>query len=198
MSWLDRHSGLRHSPESSIPRARGAPLTRRSVTMREIEIMEKPSSFLSIKNAVRALAVGASVLSFTSNAAEPTVIELTQVGCQFIESENGVDHQFATTKSADCEAINERTESERLSKAKVFHLKPGKYVFKVTNKNVPYSLGFWVRGDGVLNRARLPSVSGGGLTLGTTKDYHIDLQPGEYVYSCPLNPTPNYKLVVSG
>ena len=131
-------------------------------------------------------------------SAEPTVIEFTQVGCQFIESENGVDHGFKTTQAADCEAINERTGEERLAKAKVLHLKPGKYVFKVTNKNVPYPLGFWVRGDGVVNRARLPSVSGGGLTLGATKDYHIDLKPGEYVYSCPLNPTPNYKIVVSG
>lgn len=175
----------------------GPPMLR-SATLREIQIMEKRSKSFAIRKALGALAVGASTLSFNAIAAEPTVIELTQVGCQFIESENGVDHQFSTTKAADCEAINERTGNERLGKAKVFQLKPGKYVFKVTNKNVPYSLGFWVRGDGVLNRARLPSVSGGGLTPGTTKDYHIDLQPGEYVYSCPLNPTPNYKLVVSG
>jgi len=25
----------------------------------------------------------------------------------------------------------------------------------------------------------------------------VKLEPGEYVYSCPLNPTPNYHLVVS-
>lgn len=150
------------------------------------------------RSMLAATVVGVSTLSTMANAAEPTVIEFTQVGCQFIESENGVDHGFSTTQSADCEAINERTGDERLAKAKVLQLKPGKYVFKVTNKNVPYPLGFWVRGDGVVNRARLPSVSGGGLTLGTSKDYHIDLKPGEYVYSCPLNPTPNYKIVVSG
>jgi hypothetical protein len=146
------------------------------------------------------LAAAATVLFLggASQAAEPTVIELTQVGCQFIESENGVNHGFKTTQSSDCEAINKRTAEERLKKAKVLRLKPGKYVFKVTNENVPYSLGFWVRGDGVLNRARLPSVSGGGLTMGKSKSYEIDLKPGEYVYSCPLNPTPDYKLVVSG
>ena len=26
----------------------------------------------------------------------------------------------------------------------------------------------------------------------------LELEPGEYVYSCPLNPTPNYRLVVKG
>ncbi len=151
---------------------------------------------------VKALAVAASVVAFAlgaaSHAAEPTVIELTQVGCQFIESENGINHGFKTAQASDCETINERTGEQRLKSAKVLRLKPGKYVFKVTNENVPYPLGFWVRGDGVLNRARLPSVSGGGLTMGKSRDYEIDLKPGEYVYSCPLNPTPDYKLVVSG
>jgi len=40
-------------------------------------------------------------------------------------------------------------------------------------------------------------VSGGGLTTGTTKDYEVELEPGEYLYSCPLNPTPDYKLIVT-
>ena len=71
-------------------------------------------------------------------------------------------------------------------------------MFRVTNKNVPYGLGFYLRGDGIVNRATLPSVSGGGLNLGVTKDYEITLKPGEYVYSCPLNPTPDYKIVVDG
>ena len=144
------------------------------------------------------LAVGTSLFVSATQAAEVKVIELTQVGCQFIESENGVDHGFRTSKKADCESINERSAEERLAKAETIELAPGRYVFRVTNKNVPYGLGFWLRGDGLVNRARLPSVSGGGLTTGTTKDYVIDLKPGEYVYSCPLNPTPDYKLVVSG
>ena len=54
-----------------------------------------------------------------------------------------------------------------------------------------------LRGDGVLSYASLPRVSGGGLTMGKSKDYSIELEPGSYVYSCPLNPTPNYKIEVS-
>ena len=52
------------------------------------------------------------------------VIELTQTGCQFIESE-GVDHGYKTTKKADCDAINARTAKDRLAKAKALELKPG-------------------------------------------------------------------------
>ena len=130
-------------------------------------------------------------------AADPKVITLTQVGCQFVESENGVDHNFKTAKAADCKAINAKTGDGRLAKAKVIKLKPGNYVFRVTNKNVPYGLGFWLRGKG-LGRVTLPSVSGGGLNKGVTKDYKITLQPGNYLYSCPLNPTPDYRLVVEG
>ncbi len=56
---------------------------------------------------------------------------------------------------------------------------------------------FYLRGDGVFNYATLPRVSGGGLTIGKTQDYTIELKPGSYVYSCPLNPTPDYRLEVT-
>lgn len=144
---------------------------------------------------IAALAAG---VSHADAADDVKVIELTQVACQFVEPENGVDRDFTTQKKADCEAINAKTGEERLQQAKVLELEPGTYVFRVTNADVPYELGFWLRGDGLLNRTTLPSVSGGGLAEGVTKDYEIDLEPGEYVYSCPLNPTPDYRLVVKG
>ena len=130
-------------------------------------------------------------------AGNPTVVTLTQVGCQFVESENGVDHMFKTTKKADCDAINAKSGKERLAKAKVIKLKAGDYIFRVTNKNVPYELGFWIRGQGI-GRVTLPSTSGGGLVTGKTQDYKISLKPGKYYYSCPLNTTPDYTLVVEG
>ncbi len=133
-----------------------------------------------------------------ANAAKPTVIELTQPACQFVESESGVDHGFASIKKSDCEAINAETGAARLAEAKVLTLKPGAYIFRVTNKNVPYELGFWLRGSGIIGRVTLPSVSGGGLTTGATKDYAVTLKAGEYLYSCPLNSTPDYRLVVEG
>jgi hypothetical protein len=141
------------------------------------------------------LAVFLSLLALPAPAA-PEVIELTQVPCQFLESEKGVNRGYRSRSAADCEAVNGRPAAQRLGEAKVIRLKPGRYSFRVTNRDVPYELGFWLRGAGALERVRLPSVSGGRLHAGTTRDYAIDLKPGEYVYSCPLNPTPDYRQVV--
>ncbi len=142
-----------------------------------------------------ALLAGISLVSHATEQAQ--VIELTQVPCQFLESENQVDHGFSASSADDCKAINEQTGQPRLEQAKTITLSPGRYVFRVTNQNVPYDLGFWLRGKGLIGYASLPSVSGGGLSTGKTLDYEIELKPGEYIYSCPLNPTPDYNLVVS-
>lgn len=142
------------------------------------------------------LAAGLALSSGSALAAEGTVIELTQTACQFLEPEQGVDHGFKTGKKADCETVNAESGAERLAGSKTMTLKPGKYTFRVTNRDVPYELGFWLRGEGLLARATLPSVSGGGLHEGATQDYEIDLKPGEYLFSCPLNPTLDYKIKV--
>ena len=128
------------------------------------------------------------------------VIELTQTGCQFLEPE-GTDHHYKTASKSDCEAINAKTADERLAKSEVMTLKPGDYVFRVTNKNVPYELGFWFRDkdydwSNPLHKLTKTSVSGGGLVTGKTQDYTVSLKPGEYVFSCPLNTTPDYRVVV--
>lgn len=148
--------------------------------------------------AVSALAIAGFLSAGDNKTADGAeIIELTQVNCQFVESEHDVNHGFKSAEKADCEAIHEQSGEDRLAKSKVIKLKPGKYVFRVTNENVAYPLGFYLRGDGLLNQARLPKVSGGGLELGVTKDYEIELEEGEYVYSCPLNSTLDYKLEVS-
>ncbi len=155
---------------------------------------------------VWASAIGCSLLLMSGAAVAQTtaqtphdpsvaIISLTQTGCQFLEPEAGTDHGFKTKKKIDCEEINEKTGKDRLQKAVPLTLKPGKYIFRVTNKNVPYELGFWLRGAG-LARLLQPNVSGGGLTEGVTRDYSVELTPGNYSYSCPLNPTPDYPLVV--
>ena len=146
-------------------------------------------------SAVAALAA-ISMLSSASVAEEAKIVELTQTACQFVEVEDK-DHNYKSTKKADCEAINAKTAEERLKTAKVMKLKPGKHVFRVTNKNVPYGLGFYLRGAG-LSRLSLPKVSGGGLSEGVSNDYAINLKPGTYYFSCPLNTTPDYTIQVEG
>lgn len=140
--------------------------------------------------------IAAALALCAAPAAALQVVELNQVPCQFLESEHGVNHGYKSAKLQDCEAINAKSGQERLAKSKTIALKPGKTVFRVSNKDVLYELGFWLRGATLVSRATLPSVSGGGLTMGKTQDYVIDLKPGEYVYSCPLNPTPDYRLIV--
>jgi hypothetical protein len=123
---------------------------------------------------------------------EPVIVELTQIPCTMVEAEEN-PQEFVSKSSKDCVRINKETAGKR--SFKILRLKPGKTIFRVTNKNVPYDVGFWARGKG-LKRVTLPSVSGGGLKMGRTQDYAIELKPGEYLYSCPLNPTPNYPLLV--
>lgn len=157
----------------------------------------------SIAGFVVTSAVLTSVAGVNAAAKDAEIIVLTQTPCQFIESEKGVDHRFKSGKKADCEAINKSTGAARLAKARIFKLKPGKYVFWVTNKNVPYELGFWLRSKGYvwrnpLHRITKTSVSGGGLVTGKTQDYAVTLDAGEYFYSCPLNTTPDYRVIVKG
>lgn len=127
--------------------------------------------------------------------AKATVINLTQVGCQFLEVESQ-NYQYQPTSAEDCQKINSETLAARKPGFKPLQLKPGKYIFRVTNSNVSYPLGFYLRGEGI-KKISLPKVSGGGLTKGTTKDYEVNLTAGEYVFSCPLNPTPDYPVVVN-
>jgi len=126
--------------------------------------------------------------------ADTQYIILTQTPCQFVEAEDQ-DWHFTAHSASDCERINAQTAVSRLQHATVLTLKPGHYVFRVYNKNVSYPLGFWLRGAG-MSRLTLPSVSGGGILAGTHRDYPVELREGEYRYSCPLNPTPDYILIV--
>jgi len=141
-----------------------------------------------------------SVLAFTSPAQAAETIELVQVPCQFLNVET--DQGFKTSNKADCDAINAKTAKTRLQKATVMELKPGDYIFRVSNRNVPYELGFWLREKDYdwrnpLHKLSKTSVSGGGLKTGTSHDYKVTLKPGEYLFSCPLNTTPDYRLVVT-
>ncbi|WP_404426322.1 hypothetical protein [Thalassospira australica] len=145
-------------------------------------------------------ALGAAMVMMAGAAsAAPQVIEITQVPCQFLEPE-GTNHHYTSTKKADCVAINNESGDQRVEKAGEMTLAPGDYIFRVANDGVPYEVGFWLRDkdydwtDKILSQKI--SVSGGGLLQGKTKDYAVTLEPGEYLYSCPLNTTPNYKLVV--
>ena len=128
-------------------------------------------------------------------AQDEAVIEITQTGCQFLEAEKS-DLGFEPAEAADCKAINAETEEGRLADHKILTLTPGTYVFRVTNTDVPYELGFYLRSEDRSLIPFLPRVSGGGIFQGETRDFVVELSEGRYIYGCPLNPTPAYTLVV--
>ena len=76
-------------------------------------------------------------------------------------------------------------------------LAPGKYIFEVTNKNVDKDLGFYLTptsdAKAQVQNSGLSSLIGKGETARTGV---VTLTEGSYQYSCPLNPTPHYKLNV--
>jgi hypothetical protein len=54
------------------------------------------------------------------------VIQLTQVPCQFLESEGGINRGYKSRSISDCEAINAMTGEQRVAEAKLLQLKPGR------------------------------------------------------------------------
>jgi len=163
---------------------------RSRILERTIVFLKKAGSWTLILSVLAAGPVWAD--SHISKENRVVVVTLTQSPCLFVEAE-AKPKNYHSKQAADCVAINKQTINER--EFKPLRLSPGRVIFRVTNKNVPYELGFWVRGQG-LGRATLPSTSGGGLLNGQTKDYGITLKKGSYWYSCPLNPTPSYPLIV--
>lgn len=109
-----------------------------------------------------------------STAHSTEAIKLTQTGCQFLEPE-AIDNQFTTNQADDCLAINKKSGANRLATSKTIHLKPGGYIFRVTNNNVPYPSGFWLQDEG-LGHLTLPSVSGDGIETGQSSDDAIKLK----------------------
>lgn len=81
-------------------------------------------------------------------------------------------------------------------------LKPGKYQFRVVNKNVDKDLGFVIqmatdKDADVMKTAVANSFTTAYIKKGEAQYTGVvDLSKGEYIFSCPLNPTPQYKLSV--
>jgi len=81
-------------------------------------------------------------------------------------------------------------------------LAPGKYQFKVTNKSVAKDVGFVIQEakdkDGDVMKTAVTNSFGESVVAEgqTTTTGIVELKAGEYVYSCPLNPTPKYTLTV--
>ncbi len=80
-------------------------------------------------------------------------------------------------------------------------LKEGKpYVFEVSNNGVDHAVGFAVAPSGKTdhgNHIKAAYVSKIIQDGETSQSKEVVLEAGEYVFFCPLNPTPKYKIVVN-
>ncbi len=77
------------------------------------------------------------------------------------------------------------------------NLKPGKYIFEVTNKGVDHDVAFMLvpsdKPKDAIQAAGLPELLEDGETQ---RSGVVELTAGTYKYNCPLNPTPQYTLTV--
>lgn len=78
-------------------------------------------------------------------------------------------------------------------------LKEGTYIFNIANKNVDHEVGFVLAPKGKTdqeNHIKAAYVTAPVPTGSSSNTNEVTLTKGEYVYFCPLNPTPEYSLVV--
>lgn len=146
------------------------------------------------------IATSATLIIGSMSISMPRVIELTHLPCQFLEPE-GVDHGYSAATFEDCVTIAAATNYEREADADVLELVAGRYTFRVTNESVPYAVGFWVRESGFdpandVHSLTRTSLVGDGVGVGQSRDFSVELMTGEYLYSDPLNATPEYRIFV--
>lgn len=93
----------------------------------------------------------------------------------------------------------EQTDGEFTIKS--LSLKEGSYIFNITNNNVGHDVGFVLvkkgedtsNPDNHIKSAYVTKTVKNNLSEKTSVTV---LSKGEYIYFCPLNPTPQYNLVV--
>lgn len=114
----------------------------------------------------------------------------------------GLNVQSATAQMKSDVTVIELTQTPGAFETTQLNLKPGKYQFKVVNKNVDHEVGFVIQKeedkDGDVMKTGIKEAFAQNLikTGDTQSTGIVELKAGEYVYSCPLNPTPKYTLNV--
>ena len=105
---------------------------------------------------------------------------------------------LAQEKKAEKATVIELVQTPGQFEPQKLELKAGPYVFKVVNKNVEHEVGFYLRKKTADGKGKpLPNSDAGHLKAGQSGTTGVvELEPGEYIYSCPLNPTPHYVITV--
>ncbi len=98
--------------------------------------------------------------------------------------------------------IIELIQTEGQFETQELNLTSGKYQFRVVNKNVEKDLGFVIQKEEDKDADVMKTALQNSFTTAYVKKGEVqytgvvELKDGNYVYSCPLNPTPHYKIIV--
>lgn len=98
---------------------------------------------------------------------------------------------LAAPDAKRCERLNRASLSARTLRQ--MRLVEGTYIFRVTNKDVPWRIDFSLKGA---HDRSLPKAAGGQLKKGQIAEYKIVLKRGVYAFSSPLGGTIDYPLLV--
>ena len=114
----------------------------------------------------------------------------------FGQSKSSMDHAKGMMK--DKVQVIQLSQTDGKYQTTSLELAPGQYIFGVTNQDVDKGLGFLLtpKSDSKAQVANsgLEQLVGSGET---SRSGVVTLEAGEYQYTCPLNPTPQYSLVVT-
>ena len=121
------------------------------------------------------------------------IIALLVLTLTFTFQMNAQDKMMKDTKATV--VTLEQTKGEFTQKEVT--LEPGDYIFEISNNNVGHQVGFVLapksNPDAHIKTAYVTKV----VDNNTTESSNVThLEKGEYVYFCPMNPTPQYTLIV--
>lgn len=103
---------------------------------------------------------------------------------------------IATAQEAKKVSLNQTTGAFEQT---TLHLKPGDYIFEVSNEDVDHEVGFVLVPKGATSQKEHIKAAYLKETIKegeTSTSSVVTLKKGEYEYFCPLNPTPHYTLIV--
>ncbi|QNK76489.1 cupredoxin domain-containing protein [Winogradskyella sp. PAMC22761] len=125
------------------------------------------------------------------------IITLLVIALTFTLTGNAQDSMKMKTKATTVSL--EQTAGEFTQKS--LNLKEGDYIFEIANKNVGHQVGFVLVPKGKDASQPENHISTAYVTKAVennTKETSkvTSLTKGEYIYFCPLNPTPQYTLTV--
>jgi len=148
--------------------------------------------YLQDKTGAQVANSGLEALVGNGETSRTGVVTLTEGSFQYSCPLNPTPHYAVNVVEPQTIALSQ---NEGIYNEGELTLAPGYYVFEVTNTEVAKDLGFYLQdADGAqVADSGLKELVGNGETSTSGVVY---LGPGEYQYSCPLNPTPHYAVNV--